>query len=223
MASAAVGWIIYIPKIFLLFCKIADTRIADGGVRGGVPARCAHGVIMKKAVGVLSGAVVAFLLSAGPSLAGGAALQTTLTTSKATIYQNETVDLNATLTGINNSSDCSPTTVLEYKKSSGGVLCSVNLTGTQESTYKWSYVAGVCQVRGDQLAVGLNTLMADVNSSYCYSPGGQAASQVQVTVLAGNAPVAVPTTSEWTLWGLTGLLLIGGGVFASRRFRATAA
>jgi len=41
------------------------------------------------------------------------------------------------------------------------------------------------------------------------------------TVLA--APTPVPTVGEWTLWGLTGLLLIGGGVFASRRFRATAA
>ncbi|MGO4410795.1 MULTISPECIES: IPTL-CTERM sorting domain-containing protein [unclassified Brevundimonas] len=45
---------------------------------------------------------------------------------------------------------------------------------------------------------------------------------VQSTHWQFAAPTAVPTTSEWTLWGLTGLLLIGGGVFASRRFRATA-
>lgn len=38
-----------------------------------------------------------------------------------------------------------------------------------------------------------------------------------------TAPTAVPTVGEWTMWGLAGLLLIGGGVFASRRFRATAA
>jgi hypothetical protein len=47
------------------------------------------------------------------------------------------------------------------------------------------------------------------------------------TAITGHAvnaaPTPVPTVGEWTMWGLTGLLLIGGGVFASRRFRATTA
>ncbi len=37
-----------------------------------------------------------------------------------------------------------------------------------------------------------------------------------------NTAVAVPTVGEWTLWGLTGLLLLGGAVVLARRSRQSA-
>lgn len=178
---------------------------------------------MKKSVAILSGAALALLLSAGQSLAGGASLTTTLTTSKTTIYQNETLTLDATLLGTGNSSSCVAGHQILYKDTAGATLCSKNFSGVQTGPFDWEYTAEQCAVNGSDLLVGSNNLKAEVAGGYCGNVPGQTADQVQVTVLAGNAPAAVPTTSEWTLWGLTGLLLIGGGVFASRRFRATAA
>lgn len=43
-------------------------------------------------------------------------------------------------------------------------------------------------------------------------------SSATTTLVVNAAPTAVPTVGEWTMWGLAGLLLIGGGAVASRRF-----
>lgn len=182
---------------------------------------------MKKSVATLSGAALALLLSAGQSMAGSVSLTTYLATSKTTIYQNETLTLNAALHTTDNAQDCStgfPPQQVVYKAAGGGAdLCRKGFTREQIGTSLWEYRAEACTVSGAGLPLGINTLVAEISSGYCTNIPGQTNDRVQVTVLAGNAPAAVPTTSEWTLWGLTVLLLIGGGVFASRRFRATAA
>lgn len=181
---------------------------------------------MKKSVATLSGAALALLLSAGQSMAGSVSLATYLATSKTTIYQNETLTLNAALHTRDNAQDCStgfPPQQVVYKVAGGADLCREGFTREQIGPSLWEYRPEPCTVSGAGLPLGINTLVAEISSGYCTNVPGQTNNWVQVTVLAGNAPAAVPTTSEWTLWGLTGLLLIGGGVFASRRFRATAA
>lgn len=116
-----------------------------------------------------------------------------------------------TLSSSNFGGGCSGATV-EFRDTTGGAnktLCNATVSG----------VGGVACVTNALTDTGTRTISGVVTS-----PGpclGHSAFAAPQTVNA--APTAVPTTSEWTLWGLTGLLLIGGGVFASRRFRTTAA
>lgn len=77
---------------------------------------------MKKSVATLSGAALALLLSAGQSMAGSVSLATYLATSKTTIYQNETLTLNAALHTRDNAQDCStgfPPQQVVYKVAGG--------------------------------------------------------------------------------------------------------
>ena len=183
-------------------------------------------VNVKKTVLGLSGAAALLLLSSGEAWAGGPPVTTTLTSSKSSIYQNETLTLNATMTGSGNYTDCgtaNPQQSTQYATEGGTLLCSKAFTSEQLGPSDYRYTAEACTVRGADLPVGVTTVVAQLNSGYCSNAGGQTANRVNITVLAGNAPVSVPTVGEWTMWGLAGLLLIGGGMFASRRFKATQA
>ena len=177
---------------------------------------------MNKSVAMLSGAALALLLSAGPSLAGGAVVSVDVTAPRSTIYSNESVIVSATLTSDGNNTDCSSGQQVDFK-AQGQLLCRKSLTSTPAAAGAWNYTVEPCTVNGSDLNIGSNTIVAELTSGYCFNDTNHAGRQLSMTVLPGNAPAAVPTTGEWTLWGLTGLLLIGGGVFASRRFRATAA
>jgi|GEM_PF-3402880 len=76
--------------------------------------------------------------------------------------------------------------------------------------------SGSCGVRASDLVSGLNDLVAEFDgNTQCL-----ASTSKPIVVELNTPPAPIPTTSEWTLWGLTGLLLIGGGVLVSRRFRA---
>jgi hypothetical protein len=50
--------------------------------------------------------------------------------------------------------------------------------------------------------------------------GGVCTGQTATVVVHVQEPI--PTTSEWTMWGLMGALLLGGGVVLSRRFKTAA-
>lgn len=51
-------------------------------------------------------------------------------------------------------------------------------------------------------------------------PTGICASLKAATTI--NVQEPIPTTSEWTMWGLMGALLLGGGAILSRRFKTVA-
>ena len=145
-----------------------------------------------------AGAVLALIFGASAALAGVPAITTTPNPSTA----GQSVTLSWAIGG-----GCTGSTA-EFSDVTGGgnvALCQGVVTaGGATCSTNGLNVAGARSIRG----------------SFAAGPCAAANYTAPHTV---NAAPAVPTTSEWTLWGLTGLLLIGGGVFASRRFRATAA
>ncbi len=160
-------------------------------------------LIRKTAAGLAAGAVMALFMSASAAQAGGPSILATPNPSVA--------GQSVTLSSNNFGAGCSGA-IVEFRDTTGGgnkALCSATVSG------------------GGAVACTTNALTdtgARTITGVVTTPGpclGATAFAVPQTVNA--APTAVPTTSEWTLWGLTGLLLIGGGVFASRRFRANAA
>lgn len=158
--------------------------------------------IKKTAAGLAAGAALALFMSATAAQAGGPSIAVAPSPSVA----GQSVTLSSTTFG----PGCSTTNV-QFRDVTGGgnkVLCdaTVDAGGTVSCTTNQLTDVGVRNIRG------VGTTMP------CLGAIGVAPSH---TVNA--APTAVPTTSEWTLWGLTALLLIGGGVVASRRFRATPA
>lgn len=108
---------------------------------------------------------------------------------------------------------CTGATV-EFRDITGGAdktLCGASVDGA-------GAVTCVTNVLNE---TGARTVRSVVVIAGGICTAGASSGSISHTVNA--APAAVPTVGEWTLWGFTGLLLIGGGVFASRRFRATAA
>ncbi len=93
---------------------------------------------------------------------------------------------------------------------SGTTLCTVALPGTATP------VSVSCTAPTGFPVAGNNRFLLAF-----YTPGGvceSASNSTQVDVEA--APVsAVPTVGEWTMWGLAGLIALGGGVALSRRSR----
>ncbi|MNS42632.1 hypothetical protein D3C72_750150 [compost metagenome] len=157
--------------------------------------------INKIAAGWAAGAALAMVMSAGTAQAGVASI----TVAPSPSVAGQSVTLSSS-----NFGSCSGANV-EFRDVTGGAsktLCNATVAG-----------GAVSCVTNQLTDTGLRTLQGVVTT-----PGpclGVLAIAPSHTVNA--APTAVPTMSEWTLWGLAGLLLIGGGVFASRRFRATAA
>lgn len=165
---------------------------------------------------IAAGAAVAVLAAASPSLAGApAATITTVTASAATLTTSQTVDLTAKITS-------SPVQVcwgvVRYERAGFGPVCSTAV----ETAALGTSTAHVCRPTGASLGVGTHTITAAYDGGGVGCPASISA-PMSVTVTAAPAPAAVPTVGEWTMWGLAGVLLIGGGVVASRRFRATAA
>lgn len=159
-------------------------------------------LIKKAAAGLASGAALALFMSAGAAQAGGPSL---------TVAPNPSLaGQSVTLSSTNFGGGCSGASV-EFRDVTGGgnkALCTAAVSA-----------GGAVSCSTNLLTdTGTRTIHGVATTPPCLGWTAVAAPQ---TVNA--APTAVPTTSEWTLWGLTGLLLIGGGVFASRRFRATAA
>lgn len=167
---------------------------------------------MYKSVAMLSGAVLALLLSAGPSLAGvgPSPTTTTLTASKTSITTSESVTLTTQVTNMAGAT-CTGMVTIQPTPAPSAVTCGIPVVGLAGSS------DGTCTVSGSAFGTGVHTLVA----SYAGDSACLASSSGTLSLTVVN-PAAVPTTSEWTLWGLTGLLLIGGGMFASRRFRKMA-
>lgn len=133
---------------------------------------------------------------------------TTITGDKTNIAYGETVTLTATVTNTG-AVACAGDAQIQPMPTPSVVTCGGPLTATLGSSEL------TCSVSGSALGAGTHNLGA------VYQPGtcSASASTTDFTLTVAG-PSAVPTTSEWTLWGLTGLLLIGGGAFVSRRFRA---
>ncbi len=159
--------------------------------------------IKKTVAGLAAGAALALFMSASSAQAGGAPV--TVNPSPSTAGQSVTV-------GAVSFGPACASAAVEFRDITGGgskSLCSATISGVGTVSCTTSLLTDV----------GARTINAYVVS------GGVCSGAVGYSTMhtVNVAPTAVPTTSEWTLWGLTGLLLIGGGVFASRRFRATAA
>lgn len=143
-----------------------------------------------------AGAALVLILGAGVAQAGVPAISTAPNPSTA----GQAVTLNWAIGGV-----CTGSTA-EFSDVTGGgnvPLCQGVVDGLVGATCSTNAlnVAGVRSVRG----------------SFAAGPCVAATATVPHTVNA--APTAVPTVGEWTMWGLAGLLLIGGGAIASRRFK----
>lgn len=158
-------------------------------------------VVRHAAAGLAAGAV---LLFAAASQAGVAST-TTLSVSPNPATAGQTVTLGATV----GSPGLSCTGSVDFKDTvANTTVCSSALTVVNPNTSTASCTA--------TRSAGSYTLRADTGG-ICPS------SSAPATLVVNAAPAAVPTVGEWTMWGLTGLLLIGGGAIASRRFRAARA
>ncbi|WP_312784716.1 Ig-like domain repeat protein [Brevundimonas sp.] len=161
--------------------------------------------------GALWAAASTVCLAATPSLASGAVTVTTATADRATMGLGDTVTFTTNVTNASGT-HCTGTVQLQPLPTPSTVLCGISVSGVPGSS------SGSCTLSGSAIGVGTHTIGA------AYGGGGTclsstAASNITLTVVAATA---VPTVGEWTMWGLAGVLLIGGGVVASRRFRATA-
>lgn len=149
-------------------------------------------------------AAIGVLVFATAGQAGGVPSQTTLTVSPNPASAGQTVTLGATV--VSPGYSCAGPLVFRDTLANTTV-CSSTLTvldpNTSTASCTTTRPAGSYTLRADSLGM-------------CVS------SSVPATLVVNAAPAAVPTVGEWTMWGLAGALLIGGGVFASRRFRTNA-
>lgn len=154
--------------------------------------------------------VTGLLLVASPAMAGGpnVSTTTTLAASKSTITTAETVTLTTTLAK-SVSTICGGTMDIEQQAVPPSNICSYGLSDGVGTAI------GSCTVSGSTLGVGTHSLRAKYNGSSmtCWASNS---TDLTLTVVG---PAAVPTTSEWTLWGLVAVFLVGGGVLISRRFK----
>lgn len=143
------------------------------------------------------GAAVILLACAEASHAGSGPPVVAVSAAPNPSLVNQTVTLTATLGG---TGSCS----VDFVDESNGdaPLCTATTTGPGRARCTASFgTAGVRTVRG-------------TNST----PSCQASSVTYThTVNAVAAPV--PTVGEWTLWGLAGMILIGGTAVLARRAR----
>ncbi|MBB5746516.1 Ig-like domain-containing protein [Brevundimonas variabilis] len=58
-----------------------------------------------------------------------------------------------------------------------------------------------------------------VTASYTSTNGCPTSASAAVTQTVNAVAAAVPTVGEWTMWGLAGLIALGGGIVLSRRSR----
>lgn len=157
-------------------------------------------VVRHAAAGLAAGAVLLFA-TAGQA---GVPSITALTVSPNPATAGQTVTLGATV----GSPGLSCTGSVDFKDTvANTTVCSSALTVVNPNISTASCTA--------TRSAGSYTLRADTFGA-CPSSSAPA-------TLVVNAASAVPTVGEWTMWGLTGLLLIGGGAIASRRFRAARA
>lgn len=155
--------------------------------------------IKKSATGLAASAALALFMSASAAQAG------TPPTIIAT--PNPSVASAAVTLRITNFSPACAGANVEFRDITGGAdktLCGASVDGT-------GAVTCVTNVLNE---TGVRTIRAVATIAPCL---GTMTLSTSHTVNA--APAAVPTVGEWTLWGLAGLLLIGGGAVASRRFR----
>lgn len=161
-------------------------------------------IIKKTVTGLAAGAALALFLGAGSAQAGFSATTTlSMTPNPATAGQSVTLGATVASFGAN----C--TGSVNFKETvANSTICTSNLSIVNPNTSTAS-----CTITP---AAGSYSVRAETT--------GMCVSSSTISTLTVNAaPAAVPTVGEWTMWGLAGLLLIGGGAVASRRFRATAA
>ena len=114
------------------------------------------------------------------------------------------VTLGVTVTPTDMASVCTGSVLISDAASP--VSCTANLTPSAGASM------GSCSVGFPTPGVRNLNLTYTSSSAICINSTGTATHTVNA------APTAVPTVGEWTMWGLAGLLLIGGGTVASRRF-----
>lgn len=161
-------------------------------------------MLIKKTAAILAAGVV-LTLSANAAQAG-VPVVVIATPSPSTASQSVTLSFSTHVAG------CSGAEVLFSDTTGGGaatVLCNAFIAAGNPGV-------ATCSTPG--IPTGVRTIKGEITGA---GPCPLLSATTSHTVNA--APTAVPTVGEWTMWGLTGLLLIGGGVFASRRFRTTAA
>ncbi len=161
-------------------------------------------LIKKTAAGFATGAALALFM--GDAAQAGFP---TVTTTPNPSVAGASVTLSSTAFG----ASCSGATV-EFRDITGlpeKALCNGSVSGAGAVSCSTNLLtdAGARTVRG-VVVTGVGVCTAGVISA-------------PATHNVTAAPAGVPTTSEWTLWGLAGLLLLGGGVVASRRFRVAGA
>lgn len=154
-------------------------------------------LIKKTAAGLAAGAALSLFMSVGAAQAGVAPVVVNPSPSMAGASTSLSWTYASSCTG----------SVFEFRDVTGGgskALCSATMDagGTVSCTTNSLTDTGVRSLQGVKTSGSCAT-----TSTY----------PVSHTVTA--APISVPTTSEWTLWGLMGAMLIGGGIFATRRFR----
>ncbi|HEY1073430.1 hypothetical protein [Brevundimonas sp.] len=164
-------------------------------------------MIMKNAAaGLAAGTVLALFLGAGAAQAGFSTPSTVAVTSQTpgASTPGGSVTLGVTVTPGDAVSTCTGSVLISDAASP--VSCTASLTpGAGAST-------GSCSVGFPTAGVRTLNLAYTSGNGICANSAGTASHTVNA------APAAVPTVGEWTMWGLAGLLLIGGGMVASRRF-----
>lgn len=157
---------------------------------------CLRGEDMLNRSALVALAVMTMAAFASTAQAGGTSLMT-LSGSPNSSTAGTPVTITATFS---NSGTCSVAVVDQTNGSTP--LCTINTGGLSTGTCAANFASsGVRTVRG-----------AASGPSGCF--GSQSYVQTVNAVAA-----AVPTVGEWTMWGIAGLIALGGGLVLSRRSR----
>lgn len=99
--------------------------------------------------------------------------------------------------------------------SSGGITCSVPVVDQTNGN------ASLCTVNftGSSTATCIANFATPGSRIVGTNGPGFCSGAVTYSQTVNAAPTAVPTVGEWTLWGLAGTMLIGGGALLARRTR----
>ncbi len=159
---------------------------------------------------LLASAVLgASMLFATASLAGGPSVASTTAITSDTpdpSVAGALVTLSATVTPATPAT-CFGTVTFTDQTAASPALCSALTTATDPAVATCS-----ASFAGPD---GPHDIVATyVSSSVCIG----SASAITTHTVTGSV-VAVPTVGEWTMWGLAGLIALGGGVVLSRRAR----
>ena len=137
----------------------------------------------------------------------------TVTTSKSTYTLGETVTFTTRVENSQNHA-CTGTVTVSAVPATTSQTCIATLSTVSGPS---TYAEASCDLAASNIGAGSHTMVSKYN--------GDAACLVATSTgktVAISAPTPVPTTSEWTLWGMMAALLIGGGALLSRRLRAAA-